>query len=102
MAKGIQERDKASAGEKTMLDAWLSAAETAGRIAGKCGLCELALRVSSAASVGAEETVSMKATKGRAARLGDRSIGHIDPGAFSAAMMLLTITSFLSAGYEDE
>ncbi len=102
MAKGIQERGKASAGEKTMLDAWLPAAETASQIAGQCGLCELAVRVAAAASAGARDTVSMKATKGRAARLGDRSIGHIDPGAFSAAMMLLTITSFLSAGYEDE
>ncbi len=101
MAKGIQERGKASAGEKTMLDAWLPAAETASQTAGQCGLCEMAVRAA-AASAGAEATVSMKATKGRAARLGDCSMGHIDPGAFSAAMMLRTITGFLSAGYEDE
>ncbi|MBD3551347.1 MULTISPECIES: dihydroxyacetone kinase subunit DhaL [Streptomyces] len=69
----------AQAGDKTMLDALLPAAE--------------ALTLSfdgaaDAARAGAEATVPMRARKGRASYLGERSIGHQDPGATSAALLL--------------
>ena len=41
-----------------------------------------------AAAAGAETTKAMVATKGRSARLGDRSLGHIDPGAASAVTVI--------------
>lgn len=89
MAKGIAERGKAVAGEKTMIDAWLPAAEaaTVAQSAGK-NFGESLAAAADAARAGAEATKSMVATKGRAARLGDRSLGHIDPGAASAAIVI--------------
>ncbi|MFI9192373.1 dihydroxyacetone kinase subunit DhaL [Streptomyces californicus] len=69
----------AQAGDKTMLDALLPAAEA------------LALSfdgAADAARAGAEATVPMRASKGRASYLGERSIGHQDPGATSAALLV--------------
>ncbi|MFI1190579.1 dihydroxyacetone kinase subunit DhaL [Streptomyces californicus] len=69
----------AQAGDKTMLDALLPAAEA------------LALSfdgAADAARAGAEGTVPMRARKGRASYLGERSIGHQDPGATSAALLV--------------
>ncbi|MEU1799092.1 dihydroxyacetone kinase subunit DhaL [Streptomyces californicus] len=69
----------AQAGDKTMLDALLPAAEA------------LALSfdgAADAARAGAEATVPMRARKGRASYLGERSIGHQDPGATSAALLV--------------
>ena len=97
MAKGIAERGKAVVGEKTMVDAWLPAAEAAAaaQSAGK-GLAESMAAAADAARSGAETTKSMVATKGRSARLGDRSLGHIDPGAASAAIVIEAMRKALS------
>ena len=81
LAEGVQARGKAVLGDKTMFDAWGNAAEAAA--AGR-GL-EAAL---AAAREGAEATRAMSAAKGRAARLGERAVGHVDPGAASAVMIL--------------
>ena len=78
-AEGVQARGKAVLGEKTMFDAWGRAAEAAS------GGLDAAL---AAGRAGAEATEAMAATKGRAARLGERALGHIDPGAASAVMIL--------------
>lgn len=69
----------AQAGDKTMLDALLPAAEALGSSFG--GAAE-------AARAGAEATVPLQARKGRASYLGERSIGHQDPGATSAALLV--------------
>ncbi len=84
MASGIAHRGKAAAGDKTMLDAWLPAAEAA------LGDSPVAVFQSAAAAARAasEATAAMQARLGRAARLGERSIGHVDPGAASAALLL--------------
>ncbi|MFI8200297.1 dihydroxyacetone kinase subunit DhaL [Streptomyces sp. NPDC085942] len=69
----------AQAGDKTMLDALLPAAEA------------LALSfdgAADAARAGAEATVPMRARKGRASYLGERSVGHQDPGATSSALLV--------------
>lgn len=79
MAEGIAHRGKAEPGQKTMLDAWAPAAAAAPQ-----GLAAMA----GAAEAGAEATKAMQATLGRAARLGERSIGHPDPGAVSAAIII--------------
>jgi phosphoenolpyruvate---glycerone phosphotransferase subunit DhaL len=92
MAEGIQSRGKAEPGEKTMMDVWAPAAAAAQQgMASALPVPEIMARIRDAATTGAESTKSMVATKGRAARLGERSIGHIDPGAASAAMVLNVI-----------
>ena len=89
MAKGMQDRGKAERGDKTMMDAWLPAAEAAraaqGRNADTVACLENAV---AAAQTGAEATKTMIAAKGRASRLGERALGHMDPGAASAVTIL--------------
>ncbi|MER8568948.1 dihydroxyacetone kinase subunit DhaL [Mesorhizobium sp. M0924] len=89
MARGIQDRGKAEPGEKTMIDAWAPAATAAGEAlaAGK-GLAGSLAAAAEAAKAGAEATKAMIATKGRASRLGERSLGHMDPGAASAVTVI--------------
>jgi phosphoenolpyruvate---glycerone phosphotransferase subunit DhaL len=89
MAKGIQDRGKAETGDKTMIDAWAPAAEAV-KIARARGasLTEILNEAGKAAEAGAEATKAMVASKGRSARLGERAIGHIDPGAASAAILI--------------
>lgn len=86
---GIQARGKATEGEKTMVDAWAPAAKAAREAASEGKSPEDTLRAAAeAARAGAEATKPMKATKGRASYLGERSIGHLDPGAVSSAILL--------------
>ncbi|MER8507878.1 dihydroxyacetone kinase subunit DhaL [Mesorhizobium sp. M0894] len=89
MAQGIQDRGKAELGEKTMVDAWLPAAQAAGAAqeAGKTLLESLETALA-AAERGAEATKDMIAAKGRSSRLGERSLGHMDPGAASAVTII--------------
>ncbi|RWB07344.1 MAG: dihydroxyacetone kinase subunit L [Mesorhizobium sp.] len=89
MAQGIQDRGKAEIGEKTMVDAWLPAAQAAAaaHAAGKT-LSESLAAALEAAERGADATKDMIAAKGRSSRLGERSLGHIDPGAASAVTVI--------------
>jgi phosphoenolpyruvate---glycerone phosphotransferase subunit DhaL len=95
---GIEALGKATIGEKTMLDALVPAAragrEAAG--AGSDGIAVLAA-FADAAESGAAATIPLLATKGRASYLGERSIGHQDPGATSAALLLRALAD-ASAG----
>jgi dihydroxyacetone kinase-like protein len=89
MAGGIVDRGRGKPGDKTMVDAWLPAAHAvqAGRDRSRDTLTILRAAAHAAAE-GADATRAMMATQGRAARLGPRSIGHLDPGAASAAALL--------------
>ncbi|MGP9022376.1 dihydroxyacetone kinase subunit DhaL [Streptomyces sp. BR1] len=69
----------AAAGDKTMLDALLPAVDALG---------ESFAAASAAAEAGALATVPLQARKGRASYLGERSIGHQDPGATSSALLI--------------
>ena len=86
---GIQARGKATTGEKTMVDAWMPALEAA-RAAAESGSDPAAVleAAATAAEAGAAATEPMRATKGRASYLGERSIGHLDPGAVSTSLIL--------------
>ena len=86
---GIQARGKATTGEKTMVDAWTPALEAA-RAAAESGSDPAAVleAAATAAESGAAATEPMRATKGRASYLGERSIGHLDPGAVSTSLIL--------------
>ena len=86
---GIQARGKATTGEKTMVDAWTPALDAA-RAAAESGADAVATlqAAATAAEAGAAATEPMRATKGRASYLGERSIGHLDPGAVSTSLIL--------------
>ena len=86
---GIQARGKATTGEKTMVDAWTPALEAA-RAAAESGGDPAAVleAAATAAEAGAAATEPLLATKGRASYLGERSIGHLDPGAVSTSLIL--------------
>ncbi len=87
--RAIASRGHVGAGDKTMLDALLPAASEARRIAGAGGgVAEAIGGAADAAERGAAATTAMTGRAGRASRLGDRSLGHPDPGAMSVAMML--------------
>ena len=91
---GIVARGKASAGEKTMLDAWYPALEAL-RVEGE----DLAA-ATAAAAAGRDATEPMIATKGRASYLGERSQGHIDPGAASTAIILGALADVVAGSAE--
>lgn len=90
---GVAALGKASTGEKTMLDALVPAAAGAREAlqrdpVGEELLVEVVSAAARAAEDGAAATIPMLATKGRASYLGARSIGHQDPGATSAALII--------------
>ncbi|MEM7752880.1 MAG: dihydroxyacetone kinase subunit DhaL [Pseudomonadota bacterium] len=97
MAEGIAHRGKAERGDKTMLDAWGPAADAAEAAMGQPAAAVFRA-AAIAALAGAEATSDMQARLGRAARLGARSLGHKDPGATSAAMLLDAMATSLEGG----
>ena len=86
---GIQMRGKATVGEKTMLDA-ICPAYDAIKAAVEAGddIKTALTKGVDAARDGVEYTKTIKATKGRASYIGDRSIGHQDPGATSSLYLM--------------
>ena len=82
----IKKIGRSDVGQKTMLDVLAPVRDELA--SGGDGLCD---RVRSRAADAASATIPMKASKGRASFLGDRSIGHMDPGARSASLMIGTI-----------
>ena len=90
--EGVKARGKSTTGEKTMLDAMVPALDgmKAQQAAGADAKQVLEAGVQ-AAEAGVEATKPMVATKGRASYLGERSIGHQDPGATSFTLLLKEI-----------
>lgn len=89
--EGIQARGKSVKGEKTMLDAMIPAKEAMESVWSKTQDASKTFESGiKAAWEGVEYTKTIAATKGRASYLGERSIGHQDPGATSFTMMLET------------
>ncbi len=93
---GIVARGRAAAGEKTMLDAWYPAVEALRSHSEDLGAAVAA--AAQAAAQGRDATESMVATKGRASYLGERSVGHIDPGAASTALILQALAETVGDG----
>lgn len=85
---GVKRRGKAEPGQKTMLDVWVPVLEAL-KEADDPHAATDAVRGTAVSSCAA--TDRLKATKGRAAYLGDRSVGHVDPGARSSALILVTL-----------
>lgn len=89
--QGIIERGKAEPGEKTMVDALAPAVEAMRRSLGDGGrLGDILQAGAQAAEEGMKATIPMEARKGRASYLGPRSVGHQDPGATSAWLLVKT------------
>ena len=98
-AYGVQSmmmRGKSNVGEKTMLDVLVpvSTTFTTSSAQGKTN-AEICKAVKSAADKGLEYTRNLAASKGRAAGLGERAIGHLDPGAKSCQVMVNTVCDLI-------
>jgi phosphoenolpyruvate---glycerone phosphotransferase subunit DhaL len=91
---GVVARGKAEPGDKTMYDALAPAVdELDAALADGSGLVAALGRASAAAAAGRDATTPMLARKGRASYLGERSVGHQDPGATSVALLLQAATA---------
>ncbi len=89
---GIVARGKAQPGEKTMVDALTPALASARQALDEgATLAQITRRAATAAEEGMKATIPMLATKGRASYLGERSIGHQDPGATSSWLILRSL-----------
>ncbi|MFW6181018.1 MAG: DAK2 domain-containing protein, partial [Spirochaetota bacterium] len=99
--EGVVQRGRALPGDKTMVDALHPAAAALERAAGEGEPLARALSAAEeAARRGMEQTVPMTARKGRASYLGERSVGHQDPGATSAWLLVKALAR-AAAGEED-
>jgi len=88
----VRARGKSDVGQKTMLDVLGPVRDL---LSNASADPQLGDRVKRVATEAAETTVNMKAIRGRASFLGDRSIGHMDPGACSSALMVAAVVDFL-------
>jgi dihydroxyacetone kinase-like protein len=86
----VAARGKSEQGQKTMLDVLVPVSEalSAGRTAAQ---------IKAVALAAAEATIPVKATRGRASFLGDRSIGHMDPGSCSVSLIIASVCDRLQA-----
>lgn len=85
----IQKRGKAEVGEKTMVDIWVKVIDS----------LQAGSLTEQVIDEAVEESKALQATKGRASYVGERSIGHIDPGTFSSALLF---KSLIEVGGLDE
>lgn len=88
--EAVKKRGKADAGEKTMLDTLIPVAEKMLEGVELNDICQIAI-------AGMESTENMKATKGRASYLEEKSIGHIDAGARTSQLMICAILDVLNS-----
>ncbi len=89
---GIMKMGKSGPGEKTMLEAWLPAVDALKTAVGASEQDAFA-QMAKAAEGGMKSTIPLRASKGRASYLGERSIGHQDPGATSTFLMLSALAA---------
>lgn len=90
----VSARGRSTTGEKTMLDVLVPVQET---LKADAGSADLAARVRMTANEAAARTAPMQASKGRAAFLGSRSVGHVDPGARSTCVLVQAVCDELEA-----
>ncbi len=94
---GIVARGKAELGDKTMFDAMSPAVDAFdAELAAGAELAACAARAAAAAATGRDATEPLVARKGRASYLGDRSAGHLDPGATSTAFLFQALAEALA------
>lgn len=86
--EAVARRGRSARGQKTLLDVLYPVHEEMIRHAGFSA-------IAGGAQVFAAETINMKALRGRASFLGERSIGHMDPGAASCALLVEAVCRYL-------
>jgi dihydroxyacetone kinase-like protein len=94
-AVAVEQRGKTAPGGKTMVDALAPAARTATDLQSE-SLYDVLPRVAEAAGEGAEATKAMVALAGKAKSLGERSLGHPDPGALSVHVILRAMDEYVA------
>ncbi len=96
---GVIQRGRAQLGDKTMVDALLPAVEAMQQALNEgADTVEILRRGVAAAEKGMKDTIPMLAKRGRASYLGERSIGHQDPGATSSYLILKAMLDVVSKG----
>ncbi len=96
--EGVVQRGKAEPGDKTMIDAFTPALQAwDDAVAGGADAASAAEAAATAAAAGRDATLPLVARKGRASYLGERSAGHLDPGAASATLLLEALRDTLAA-----
>ena len=94
----VRQRGKSDAGEKTMLDVLVPVCDALRDGAARTlPAAQVLDSLSAAAGRGLESTRALRATKGRASFLGERSVGHLDPGARSSQLIVDTVCASLRA-----
>ena len=94
----VRQRGKSDVGEKTMLDALVPVCEALRDGAAQAlSAAQILDSLSAAAGRGLESTRPLRATRGRASFLGERSVGHLDPGARSSQLIVDTVCASLRA-----
>jgi phosphoenolpyruvate---glycerone phosphotransferase subunit DhaL len=94
---GVVERGKAQPGDKTMVDALSPALDAMEAVIKNGGDLQAAVKAAhDAATAGRDATVAMVARKGRASYLGERSAGHMDPGAASMSLLFEALAAELT------
>lgn len=93
---GVKGIGKASVGDKTMVDVWTPVVESLNESVNQNETLEIAsTKMVEAAEVGLKSTINMIARKGRASYLGERSIGHQDPGATSSCSIVKVLQGII-------
>ncbi len=101
--KGVVRIGKANLGDKTMVDALTPAVEALRKaLADGKDLVEALHSMTDAAHKGMKDTIPMLAKKGRASYLGERSIGHQDPGATSSYLILKTLMEVIESRHASQ
>ena len=94
----VKDLGTASIGDKTMVDALEPAVDTLrDRVAGGARIEDAVADAADAAEQGMRDTIPLQARKGRASYLGERSVGHQDPGATSTALIVRALQKAVSA-----
>ena len=96
MEEGVVKVGRARPGDKTLLDSLHAATDSLTSASGNGSLEEIASRAADAAETGAQRTAEMPCRLGRASRLGDRALGHRDPGAVSFSLFLRAISDWIN------
>ena len=98
--KAVQDRGKTGTGSKTMMDVLIPVSERLNELAQNApAMPQILAELPKEANRGMLATRDMLATKGRASFLGERSLGHIDPGARSSELMITAVCERIGKSY---
>jgi dihydroxyacetone kinase-like protein len=98
----VGRRGRSTAGQKTMLDVLIPASDALRSAAGSTSTPAAIAAMLTAADGGFEASRGLRAAKGRAAYVGERSVGHDDPGAASARLCLHAVAEIFLSGHAAE